>query len=653
MSSTHRKRIARALAALTGMTYQQALAAVVNADENNLLPHVLDAAGIQRAAHMLAGLHGGTNPVPMSEPAVEISMPTARDLLDRALSLPDGLIVIAGKTMTGKTTLLYDSVRTIVADPTKTVATVEDVIETRLSATSPRVHQFEHGTRTQPFATINAAVMRRDPDAIMYDEIYRADQAEAAVDAALTSHLTVATLHANNPAGVVHRLLQWGSVPENLASALSAIIITRRNDDGSCSYEVTLVNDAMRDLIRAQNSSTTYDALAQSLAALMTEHPAETATGGIVPTSRPAPIESHTATPEGIALDLPTEAPDEVPDEVPASEGRTIIDAGPTGSGKSQHLDDAVDAARIAFWTDLGFDPVIAKQIRRTLTRRTGVMLIVAPSTHKASSQAETVLHAALEETSASRTTVLLALHKVKQLAQTAVIQEKPHFDEVWNTMLSFANLCQHAPTVIGLDALTGSWTREMFEASQSGRLVIAIGGGVSPEETLGFMVGEGVTADDVADHVAGILVLHESADLSRAGFITMDRAVRHTVREHLPTGARGKAALREALTVATVRSATPKSISMDERDHIRTSLRRLAAMLSVGMRPNEACASLAATMTGEPHDVFDRMSRADSFSQSAAAEKHVFEPWAVDMLATGEPTGQLGEALDALVKVY
>lgn len=649
MSSTHRKRIARALAALTGMTYQQALAAVVNADENNRLPHALDAAGIQRAAHMLAGLHGGTNPVPMSEPAVEISMPTARDLLGRALSLPDGLIVIAGKTMTGKTTLLYDSVRTIVADPTKTVATVEDVIETRLSATSPRVHQFEHGTRTQPFATINAAVRRRDPDAIMYDEIYRADQAEAPVDAALTGHLSVATLHANNPAGVVHRLLQWGSVPENLASALSAIIITRRNDDGSCSYGVTLVNDAMRDLIRAQNSSTTYDALAQSLAVVMTEHPTETATGGIVPTSHVAPADS-TATP---TVEVESEVGVALAPEAPVAEGPVIVDAGPTGSGKSQHLDDAVDAARIAFWTDLGFDPVIAEQIRRTLTRRTGVMLIVATSTHKASSQAEAVLHAALEETSASRTTVLLALHKVKQLAQTAVIQEKPHFDEVWNTMLSFANLRQHAPTVIGLDALTGSWTREMFEASQSGRLVIAIGGGVSPEETLGFMLGDGVTADDVADHVAGILVLHESADLSRAGFITMDRAVRRAVREHLPSGARGKAALREALTIATVRSATPKSISMDERDHIRTSLRRLAAMLSVGMRPNEACASLAATMTGEPHDVFDRMSRADSFSQSAAAEKHVFEPWAVDMLATGERTGQLGEALDALVKVY
>jgi len=142
------------------------------------------------------------------------------DLFTESLNLPHGIILVTGPTGSGKTSSLYAGLGLVNALE-KSVFTLEDPIEYQL----PIIRQ----THVQPdigmtFAAGLRALLRQDPDVIMVGEIRDQETAELAVRAALTGHLVLSTLHTNDAAGAVPRLMDMGVEPYLLASALSCVV---------------------------------------------------------------------------------------------------------------------------------------------------------------------------------------------------------------------------------------------------------------------------------------------------------------------------------------------------------------------------------------------------------------------------------------------
>jgi len=136
---------------------------------------------------------------------------------------PHGMILVTGPTGCGKTTTLY-TVLDILNKPEVNIITIEDPIEYRL----PRISQ----TQVKPkigytFASGLRAIVRQDPDIIMVGEIRDKETADIAVNAALTGHLLLSTLHTNDAAGAIPRLLDMQVEPFLLASTLNLIIAQR------------------------------------------------------------------------------------------------------------------------------------------------------------------------------------------------------------------------------------------------------------------------------------------------------------------------------------------------------------------------------------------------------------------------------------------
>jgi type IV pilus assembly protein PilB len=131
-----------------------------------------------------------------------------------------GLILITGPTGSGKSTTLY-TMLDILNTPDVNISTVEDPIEYQM----PRINQ----TQVRPdigfsFATGLRSLVRQDPDIIMVGEIRDRETASLAINAALTGHLVLSTLHTNSAAGAVPRLLDMGVEPFLLASTLQVVI---------------------------------------------------------------------------------------------------------------------------------------------------------------------------------------------------------------------------------------------------------------------------------------------------------------------------------------------------------------------------------------------------------------------------------------------
>jgi len=146
--------------------------------------------------------------------------PQQKRLLESLLRRPHGMILVTGPTGSGKTTTLYAALSSI-NDGTRNIITVEDPVEYRLEGiTQIPVREkmgvtFEAGLR---------AVLRHDPDVVMVGEIRDRETAALAVHAALTGHLVLSTLHTNNPAAALVRLIDLGVEPFLLASAVTAIL---------------------------------------------------------------------------------------------------------------------------------------------------------------------------------------------------------------------------------------------------------------------------------------------------------------------------------------------------------------------------------------------------------------------------------------------
>jgi type II secretory ATPase GspE/PulE/Tfp pilus assembly ATPase PilB-like protein len=164
--------------------------------------------------------------------------PERVDLLSRAVETPHGIVLATGPTGCGKTTTLY-SILNRIYTPEKKVLTIEDPVEYEL----PGVAQIPvRPARGFTFATGLRAIVRQDPDIIMVGEIRDSETAEIAIRAALTGHLVFSTLHTNDAAGAVTRLLDMGVEAFLIASSLEAVLAQRlvRTVCAACKEEAPL-----------------------------------------------------------------------------------------------------------------------------------------------------------------------------------------------------------------------------------------------------------------------------------------------------------------------------------------------------------------------------------------------------------------------------
>lgn len=145
------------------------------------------------------------------------------DLFLREIKKPNGLILLTGPTGSGKTTTLYSFLQKIYSKETK-IITIEDPIEYHLQGITQTQTNDEKGYN---FVEGLHSALRQDPDVIMVGEIRDKETAEIAVQSALTGHLVFSTLHTNNAAGVIPRLIDLGVNPKILVSALTLSIAQR------------------------------------------------------------------------------------------------------------------------------------------------------------------------------------------------------------------------------------------------------------------------------------------------------------------------------------------------------------------------------------------------------------------------------------------
>src|SRR5450830_994521 len=142
---------------------------------------------------------------------------------DKLISQPHGIVLVTGPTGSGKTTTLYAALSRLNAGTTN-ILTVEDPIEYELAG----IGQTQVNARIDmTFAKALRAILRQDPDVIMIGEIRDLETAQIAVQASLTGHLVLATLHTNDSAAAVTRLLDMGIEPFLLSSSLLGVVAQR------------------------------------------------------------------------------------------------------------------------------------------------------------------------------------------------------------------------------------------------------------------------------------------------------------------------------------------------------------------------------------------------------------------------------------------
>ena len=139
------------------------------------------------------------------------------------LGSPHGIVLVTGPTGSGKTTTLYASLNHIYT-PTLKIITIEDPVEYRLDG----VNQIPvNPKRGLGFADGLRAILRQDPDVVMVGEIRDRETADIAIRSALTGHMVFSTLHTNDAAGAIARLIDMGVEPFLIASSLRAVLAQR------------------------------------------------------------------------------------------------------------------------------------------------------------------------------------------------------------------------------------------------------------------------------------------------------------------------------------------------------------------------------------------------------------------------------------------
>lgn len=148
---------------------------------------------------------------------------TAVQATQRLLHRTSGIVLVTGPTGSGKSTTLYAALNYL-NSPEKNIITIEDPVEYQLKGigqiqVNPKINlTFANGLRS---------ILRQDPDVIMVGEIRDAETAEIAMQASLTGHLVLTTLHTNDSASAVTRLMDMGIEPFMVASSLSAVVAQR------------------------------------------------------------------------------------------------------------------------------------------------------------------------------------------------------------------------------------------------------------------------------------------------------------------------------------------------------------------------------------------------------------------------------------------
>ncbi len=164
--------------------------------------------------------------------------PLAYEKLKKEISKPNGMIMTTGPTGSGKTTTLYAVLRQLNTPGVK-IITLEDPIEYKLEG----INQSQiDSSREYTFARGLRSILRQDPDIVMVGEIRDLETAEISIQAALTGHLMLSTIHTNDAAGAIPRFISMGVKPFLLAPALRAIVGQRlvRRVCESCKKEAEL-----------------------------------------------------------------------------------------------------------------------------------------------------------------------------------------------------------------------------------------------------------------------------------------------------------------------------------------------------------------------------------------------------------------------------
>lgn len=172
-------------------------------------------------------------------------------VISEALTEPNGMILVTGPTGSGKSTSLF-SILTLLNTPEVNISTIEDPVEYKI----PGVNQTQTNAKAgMTFANGLRALLRQDPNIIMVGEIRDSETANLGVQAALTGHLVFSTLHTNNAATTLPRLLDMGIEPFLIASTIKAVVGQRlvRKLCTNCRQQYTPNTEEANALVRLFN----------------------------------------------------------------------------------------------------------------------------------------------------------------------------------------------------------------------------------------------------------------------------------------------------------------------------------------------------------------------------------------------------------------
>jgi type II secretory ATPase GspE/PulE/Tfp pilus assembly ATPase PilB-like protein len=182
----------------------------------------------------------------------------AWEALKREIERPNGMIVTTGPTGSGKTTTLYAVLKRLNTEDVK-IITLEDPIEYKLQGINQS--QIDY-SKDYTFAKGLRSILRQDPDVVMVGEIRDLDTAEISIQAALTGHLVISTIHTNSAAGAIPRFLSMGVKPFLLAPAINCVIGQRlvKRINPEVKVPVTLAPSVMAQ-VKAELSKIPKDVL--------------------------------------------------------------------------------------------------------------------------------------------------------------------------------------------------------------------------------------------------------------------------------------------------------------------------------------------------------------------------------------------------------
>ena len=173
--------------------------------------------------------------------------PRQFDRFNHAIRLPYGFVLVTGPTGSGKSTTLYATLAEI-STIEKNVITLEDPVERRMAG----INQVQMNTRAgMTFAAALRSVLRSDPDIVMVGEIRDSETAKIAVEAALTGHMVLSTLHTNDAPGAVTRLDEMGVEPFLTASSLVGVLAQRlvRRLCPKCKEEYEISHEELKKIV--------------------------------------------------------------------------------------------------------------------------------------------------------------------------------------------------------------------------------------------------------------------------------------------------------------------------------------------------------------------------------------------------------------------